>query len=304
MARPSSVIVVTEDYRRQSKDFKEYLLLLGHSSQGAGTKYNYLKEFLQFLEISGIIEIQKITTEDIKTYYQHISERPNKNGAGRLNEKTIVHQQRSVQLFFGMLQAKGHIRNNPVSALAPVNITHSEERCILAPEEIKMLYSASETAKEKVILSLAYGCGLRAGEMTALNIEDIKTREAVLIVQKGKGNKKRIVPMSKSVAEDLSYYFYQERKTVTNKERAFMLNSKNRRMRGYTFNKILKSIIERIANNTIKEKQVTLHHLRHSIATHLLQQGVSLEQVKIFLGHSQLETTELYTRVNDEQLRI
>ena len=304
MARPSSVVVRAEEYQIQSKNFKEYLLLLGHSKQGAGIKYNYLKEFLQFLETSGILEIQNIKTEDIKNYYQHISERSNKNGAGKLSEKTIVHQQRSLQLFFAMLQAKGQIRNNPVSALKSVQAKQSKERDIVSAEEIKMLYSVSEKGEERAILSLAYGCGLRAGEMAALNVEDIKTREALLIVQKGKGNKKRIVPMSKRVAEDLKYYFYNERQTVTNKERAFMVNSKGRRMRQYTFNKILKAIIERTENKTIKEKQITLHHLRHSIATHLLQQGVSLEQVRDFLGHSQLETTEVYTRVSEEQLKV
>ena len=69
-----------------------------------------------------------------------------------------------------------------------------------------------------------------------------------------------------------------------------------------TCNKHLKILIDRTGNETIKEKQITLHCLRHSIATHLLAQGVAVAQVRLFLGHSELETTQIYTHVNQKQL--
>jgi len=159
---------------------------------------------------------------------------------------------------------------------------------------------------------LAYGCGLRAAELENCNIEDIKLREKILIVPKGKGNKRRVVPMSNGVVKDLSNYYYNEREALTtgrdylldeaSNSKAFMLHSRGGRMKDDTYNKHLKAMIERTKNESIKEKQITMHNLRHSIATHLLEQGIAVEQVRIFLGHSQLETTQIYTHINKSQL--
>ena len=138
---------------------------------------------------------------------------------------------------------------------------------------------------------------------------NIRLREKILIVPQGKGNKRRVVPMSSGVVKDLADYHYNERKALTGErnykpgENAFMLNKTGRRMQKWTFNGRLKEIIERTGNEAIKEKQITTHNLRHSIATHLLEQGMPVEQVRAFLGHSQLETTQLYTRVSDRQIK-
>jgi integrase/recombinase XerD len=70
-----------------------------------------------------------------------------------------------------------------------------------------------------------------------------------------------------------------------------------------TYNKHLKALIERTQNEVLQEKKITMHNLRHSIATHLLEQGIPVEQVRLFLGHSQLETTQIYTHINRQQLQ-
>ncbi|WP_256437263.1 tyrosine-type recombinase/integrase [Flavobacterium sp. CS20] len=185
----------------------------------------------------------------------------------------------------------------------------SEERTVLDQDEIKELYQATETAQERAILSLAYGCGLRVGELVKCNIEDIRLREKILIVPQGKGNKRRVVPMSNGVGKDLANYYYNERDELTKgrdykpNQNAFILHSRGGRMNKDTYNKHLKKLIERTGNLEMKEKQITVHSLRHSIATHLLEQGIAVEQVRMFLGHSQLETTQIYTHISKEQLK-
>ena len=115
--------------------------------------------------------------------------------------------------------------------------------------------------------------------------------------------------MSSGVVSDLSDYYFNERIYLTDgrdykpKDDAFMLNTRGGRMREFTYNKNLKRLIERTQNKTIKEKEISIHNLRHSIATHLIEQGIPVEQVRQFLGHSQLETTQVYTHISKQQLK-
>lgn len=304
MGQPSSIVVVTEEYKKQSEDFKQYLLQLGHSSHGSRVKYYRLREFFALMESKGIQQIKQIQAVQINEFYNYIQARPSKaKGGGALTQKTVYDNMRAVQMFFSMLHIKGQIKINPASVLKYPFPEAKEDRTVLSQEEIKQLFENCINPHEKAVLSLAYGCGLRVSEMSQCNIEDVRMNESILIVPKGKGNKRRTVPMSSGVTKELSDYFFNERIHYnTSTEKAFMVNSRGGRMRKYTFNKILQIIIKRTKNKEIQEKQISIHNLRHSIATHLIEQGVPLEQVRQFLGHSQLESTEIYTRVSQKQL--
>jgi integrase/recombinase XerD len=107
--------------------------------------------------------------------------------------------------------------------------------------------------------------------------------------------------MTEKVSEDLENYYLQERSDSHIKVKdteAFILNHNGQRLSGDSYNKKIKVIVEKSAI----EKLCTLHHLRHSIATHLLENGLSLENVRDFLGHSYLEATQIYTKINSNQL--
>ncbi len=309
MGRPTNIIVVSESYRELAEHFYRYLLRLGYSPKGCRSRYNYLKEFLSWLEQQGQNQVEKTSPADLMRYYGHISERPNKTTGGILDPKTTHGHMRIVRDLFEMLLQEKRVKANPCSTLKFPYPKQSEERTVLSQEEVKELYQVTETAQERAILSLSYGCGLRAGELVNCNVANIRLREKILIVPQGKGNKRRVVPMSSGVVKDLADYHYNEREALTGErnykpaENAFMLNKTGRRMQKWTFNGRLKEIIERTGNEAIKEKQITTHNLRHSIATHLLEQGMPVEQVRAFLGHSQLETTQLYTRVSDRQIK-
>ncbi len=305
MPYPSTIIVINPSYQEKAKEFLDYLLMLGHNPHGAKTKTRYSKEFLQFTETSGIQQIQAITTRHINDYYSYILQRPNKKNGEILSLKTAHHQMRSVELFFIMLQTKGEIQINPTSTLKFPYPTQTEQtRNVLTQGEIKELYRHCKSYQEKAILGLAYGCGLRVSELVHCNIEDIKLREGILIIPSGKFNKRRVIPMSAGVIKDVSDYFYQSRILIeTTEAKAFILHSRAKRMQKGTYNKILKRIIERTQNKTIIEKEISIHNLRHSIATHLIEQKMPLEQVRLFLGHSQLETTEVYTHISQNQLK-
>jgi integrase/recombinase XerD len=309
MGRPSNIVVVTADYQKLAESFYQYQKRLGYVENSYKARFNYLNEFLQWLEQQGILAITQIQAPEINRYYNYISSRPSKKDGGALSQKTTHSHMRIIRDLFEMLLRNGQIPINPTSTLNFPYPKISEERTVLDQDEIKQLYQSTETAQERAILSLAYGCGLRVGELVKCNVEDLRLREKILIVPQGKGNKRRVVPMSSGVAKDLANYYYNERDELTKgrdykpNQNAFMLHSRGGRMQKDTYNKHLKALIERTGNLELKEKQITIHSLRHSIATHLLEQGIAVEQVRMFLGHSQLETTQIYTHISQKQLK-
>lgn len=309
MGRPSNIIVVNQDYQKLAQTFYEYQKRLGYVPNSYKARFNYLNEFLSWLETGGNTDITSVTAVEVQNYYHYISERPSKKDGGILSQKTTHSHLRIVRDLFEMLLQQNKIAINPTSTLKfPYPKEIINPRNVVTQEEIIQLYEVCNTAQERAILSLAYGCGLRASELENCNIEDIKLKEKILIVPKGKGNKRRVIPLSNGVIKDLSNYYYNERDILTKGRdykpnlNAFMLHSRGGRMHDDTYNKYLKAIIERTENETLKEKQITIHCLRHSIATHLLEQGIPVEQVRLFLGHSQLETTQIYTHINKKQM--
>lgn len=312
MGRPSDIIVTNEDYRKVALRFYQYQTMLGYAAHSTRSKFLALNEFLQWLGNKAVADISSVTPVIITEYYEYISSRPSKKDGGALHQKTVCRTMYTIRDCFEMLLQERSIKSNPFGALQfAYPQQETPERTILTLQEIQQLYEASATAQERAILSLAYGCGLRAGELQKCNTEDIRLREKILIVPEGKGNKRRVIPLSNGVVKDLAGYYYNEREALTQGRdyqlspghaAAFMLHSRGGRMNDDTYNKYLKRLIERTENKAMQEKQITIHSLRHSIATHLLAQGVSVEQVRLFLGHAQLETTQIYTHITQHQL--
>ena len=309
MSRPKSIVVVNNDYRALSARFYEYQKRLGFVKKTCRTRQLNIKEFLSYLEQKGRTKIEEIEACEIQSFYKYISERPNKQQGGILSKKTTFHCMKSIDHLFRMLQSAAELKMNPMSTLKFHYPKSEAKREILSQEEIKQLYEVCHSAWERSILSLGYACGLRVGELYQVNIEDIRLREKLVIIPRGKGNKRRVVPMSPGVINDLSDYYFNEREQLTKardysqKDQAFMLNSRGGRMKEWTYNKYLKSMIDRTENKEMKAKQIRMHSLRHSIATHLIERGIPVEQVRQFLGHSQLESTQIYTHISKQQLK-
>jgi len=139
--------------------------------------------------------------------------------------------------------------------------------------------------------------GIRTFETSTRNTTDINASNQVLVVRLAKGNKSRVIPLSDYIASIFKYYIRKTRSKFLKPENpsdVFLLNDQGRRMTGAMMNKRLKSIIKSTHNNKLIKKQITLHCLRHSIATHLIDKGIGVEFVQQFLGHSDIDTTNLY----------
>ena len=149
------------------------------------------------------------------------------------------------------------------------------------------------------MLTVLYSCGLRRNEAVYLDTSDIYFDNERILVRKGKNYKERFVPINRKNAEILEDYIFEGRPEFykSNLTEALFTSQQGKRLNGMSFANRLKAIVQATNNKNIVEKQITLHILRHSIATHLLQQEVPLESIKTFLGHSSLESTQIYTHL-------
>jgi integrase/recombinase XerD len=149
------------------------------------------------------------------------------------------------------------------------------------------------------MLTVFYGCGLRRNEGYNLDLSDVNLDKQLLYVRKGKNYKERMVPFNRTNAKYIEDYIYDWRPQITasKKEGAFFISQRGTRMDTQSMAIRLKLLQQRTNNIHLQQKNVRLHVLRHSIATHLLQNGMSLEKIARFLGHSSLESTQVYTHL-------
>lgn len=302
MPLPSRHIIHSELYRKESREYREYLLLLGYAYKTCRSKHLYLKEFFNWLEETGIYQLHHITAVETGNFYEYVRNRKSTGTGETLKQKSVYDIMRSVQQYLGYALHLGKIKINPASHLKFRYPNEEPERIIFTQQEIRELYRVTETAQERAILHIAYGCGLRANEVSQLNREDLRLTENFVVVRKGKNSKRRLVPVNDTISKEL-YVFLSSEET---EQKAVFLNSKGTRMQQGTLNKRLKNLIKRTGfGKAFTGQELTkigVHTLRHSIATHLLENGMPLEQVQVFLGHSHIESTEIYTHINQNRI--
>lgn len=165
---------------------------------------------------------------------------------------------------------------------------------VLSRLEVARILDAAWTLRLHTILSLIYGCGLRSAEATHLRVQDIDSERMLLRIASGKGDKERWVPLSAKLLELLRKYW----KVYRPKYWLFPGSSPDQPMREEPVRQIFNLICEELQ----LKKKATLHTLRHSYATHLMEDGVDMRTIQVVLGHSSLSTTGIYTHVSERKL--
>jgi integrase/recombinase XerD len=277
-------------------EFKTHLKRLGYSKGSQSMLPTCVAEFLQQLGEKDIYHLQEIEPIHLQQHYEYLTQRPNQRRTGGLSSRMINHHIYAIRLFLNYQEQIGNIKENPISGLSFPR-PESKQREILTIEEIKQLYEVAETIREKAIIGIFYGCGLRRSEGEALNIKDVSFKSSLLYVRDGKGSKRRVIPVNQRVAGDIKNYIHYERYGQQS-ETALITNNAGRRMRGDKLNNTIKELILKAG----MPKEISLHNLRHSIATHLLENGMTVEYVRDFLGHKHLEATQIYTRISKKRL--
>jgi len=166
---------------------------------------------------------------------------------------------------------------------------------VLSKEEISKILDAPGFLKHKAMLSLIYSCGLRAGELLQLKPEHIDANRNLLIIKRAKGKKDRVAPLSNKTITLLRTYF----KAFQPKVYLFEGETPGKPYDGRSLQQVLKQNVQK----TGITKPVTLHWLRHSYATHLLENGTDLRYIQEILGHNSSKTTEIYTHVSTKSIQ-
>ena len=256
--------------------FRKELQNLGYCKTVVDFYPRKIRTFLEFIKK----ENKEIKSEDILNYYQHIKTVKGKRTKKPFSESYIAGILLSIRLYFDYLQRNGIIKISPYQL--KIKQPKSEERKVFTDEEIRKLYAKSSEL-QTIILHLCYACGMRRNEASELNTKDIDLENCLLYIRKGKGKRRRVVPFTRQVQKDIKDYIFSSE----GKENLLNITS----IRIYEeFRKLLKK-------TGLENKGFTLHCLRHTIATQLLEQGMELEKVRDFLGHQYLGTTQIYTRI-------
>lgn len=291
--------IITKRYKEIFEEYDSFIQSKGYKTTRNSKMYQTcVIEFLWWLESQSILKVTRIDSSVLMRYTEYLSNRPKLRGAGTLSQNMLNKHFFSLRLLFDLLLKTERVESTVY--LPKYYKTATEHRNILTVDEIKELFDNASSEAERAVLTLAYGCGLRRTEIERLNYRDVNLKENYLIVRDGKGSKLREVPLSKTTVKTLRNYLKNEREELLENnnllEKAFLLNANGRRMLGATANRRLKQVIERASNYEITEKEITLHNLRHSIATHLLEKGADIEFVRSFLGHAEIDMVQVYAR--------
>jgi len=260
----------------KSEFLKKIEIELKISKNSGYTIRNYIKSNENLLDFTGK-NPEEITVDDVKFFI-----------AENMTQKAAM----SIILFLSAIKyAHLAIFNDDITATIKRPKKETRLPTTLSKTEIKKLLNEIKTEKSKLMVSLIYACGFRVSELVNLKVVDLNFPEKIGHVRQAKGNKDRIFNIPEFLFEEL-------RERAEKQEGEFLFSGRSGKLSTRNLQKIVSS-----AANRTGLKEVHCHTLRHSFATHLLEDGVDIRIIQKLLGHSSISTTELYTHISSIQLK-
>lgn len=261
--------------------FKQWLRSKRYSESTLSSYSEALKSFLVFYREKAVAEI---TNEDVIVFNNEFIL---KNNLSASYQNQVVN---AIKLFFAtVLETK-----------IEIDKVHRPKREKLLPNvlskaEVKLILNAHINLKHRTMLSLIYSCGLRCGELLALKPQSIDSKRNIVLLKNSKGKKDRIAPLSPKILEMLRDYY------KLYKPKVYLFEGM---LAGLPYSeKSLQCVLKQALQKAKITKPVTLHWLRHSYATHLLESGTDLRYIQELLGHNSSKTTEIYTHVSTKNIQ-
>ena len=277
-----------EYFKQLLSDFNEWLRRLNYAPSSVKSRTQQLRIFLLWLENKGIKELELVSEKELVLYNEMLHQQS-------YNYQTIQRYLSALKLLNDYLESYGEAPLVKVKLEIIKGI--DRQRSIVSVEEISKLYAACAQdiygKRDRVILAIYYGCGLRSWEGIRLETKDVDFNNGLLHVRIGKNYQERYVPMSDGIRRELYDWIEVGLPYFCGKKTTILIPNRNGgKLHNSSVNRRLKGLCRK-ANI----KEISLHCLRHSIATHLLESGMELEKISQFLGHKGLEATQVYTRI-------
>lgn len=246
----------------------------------AKTQQAYVSNNKQFLKFAGK-DVNSVTEDDVKSYMAHLMDKG-------LKPASVSLAMSALRFLYDEMMEKG--------IFSKIKMPKLEKKLptVLSKEEIRNMLDAIENDKHRLLVSFLYSSGLRVSEAVSIKIDDLDLKERMGIVRAGKGKKDRNIILSESLIEELKRYL-EARKD----ENPYVFEIKDR----HIAIRQAQRIVSEAAKKAGIKKRVFCHALRSSFATHLLEAGTDIRIIQELLGHSNLATTERYTKVSREQLK-
>ena len=294
---------------RTVSSFLQHLIVEKGFSQNTSSAYrNDLSQFIEFLQQHGVgsgpgstgVDWGAVDIDSLNLYITELKERKGYRNA------TAARKVASVKSFFGFMAENAIITEDPTESIGTPKVGRSLPK-YLTEEEVGRLLDegykpgTNEGQRDAVMMELLYATGLRVGELVSLNIGDVNFEESYVRCL-GKGSKERIVHLYPKALQELQNYMKSARPIMLGKrkdEQALFVNHRGERLtRQWVW-----SVLKNYARAAGIQTSITPHTLRHSFATHLLQNGASLRHVQELLGHSSISTTQVYTHLTSPYVR-
>ena len=282
LLRPIHFLEPLDELKKEAiQTFIRYLNSKRYSSNTIKVYSDSMSTFLRYFSMKDITDISNDDLIDFNNNYIL------KNNFSASFQNQVVN---AVKLYFSAIQHKK----------IDVELIHRPRRekvlpNVLSKEEVKAILNAHVNIKHKMMLSLIYSCGLRCGELLALHPVHIDSKRNIIFLKNAKGKKDRIVPLSPLILKMLREYY------KIYKPKTYLFEGQNISL-PYDV-RSLQLILKQALEKTGIRKPVTLHWLRHSYATHLLESGTDLRYIQELLGHSSSKTTEIYTHVSTKSIQ-
>lgn len=294
-----NVYFVIMNWNRYIKDYQSYLRIERGLSKNTIENYGFdIERLCLFLEANKIeVSPVKITDETIQQFIYQVSKELNPRSQARIIS--------GLKSFFTYLVFEDYRNDNPLELIETPK-TGRKLPDTLAVQEIDALIAAidlssNEGERNRAMLETLYGCGLRVSELVSLKISDLFFDEGFIKIT-GKGNKERFVPIGKLTQKYIELYKNEIRGNVTIKkgcEDTLFLNRRGNQLTRAMIFTIIKDLAVKIG----LKKNISPHTLRHSFATHLLENGADLRSIQLMLGHESITTTEIYVHLDRSFLK-
>lgn len=300
-------VLKNQSYKAIVVDFTAWLDVLGFSEAMLKNYPNQLCEFFYWLEQQNINRIEYVQKEHIKNYYKQLKERPNKTRGGGLSNGYLNSHQSTLKKFREYL-VKHQRRTIKIHIKREKPVEEKLKYC--TQQEIKALFKATSyshelprfRARNKALLVCMYSLGMRRNEVLNLQLNDILYDKERIFVRKGKNYKERFIPINHYNLQLLENYVFDARIDFNKASESdyVFVTRRSIKMCGGALEWCLQQVVKATNSTELQNKNITPHMLRHSIATHFLQAGMQIEDIQQFLGHSSLESTQIYTHILKE----